>query len=440
MISPSVHGQGESHAGLLDYSGTASARARFDVIVVPTHRPVKRLRASIDLARRTGLPLIVMCSRAIRHDEAIIEANEAGIEAFAFDMPAGNPLAIDFTTSVDAELAAASPDRNSDLSMKRNIGLVLARLLRWDRMMFLDDDIYWVGQRQVTTLAAALDDHKVSALIPKRGFPGNSVVCHARRLGGGKQDVFASASGIGVRCGHDLAFFPKVYNEDWFFFADEAARHRIKPVGESHQRKYDPYDSPARATWEEFGDLLAEGLYARLDFGEGIWDVDASYWDYFIELRRSLHQQIAESLTRVKHERRGEGIKAAESIRAAQEQLERITSGLCMKFMRSWAEDLEKMVRLPGRPAAARHGRRSLRLPEHPPGSRSESIIARLAAQHPSTRRVCRTGDDWDYGYSSTSASRPSSTESRCCCMALAAGLGLACIQRDWRRSSSRLR
>ena len=31
--------------------------------------------------------------------------------------------------------------RNSDLSIKRNTGLLLARMLGWDRIFFLDDDI-----------------------------------------------------------------------------------------------------------------------------------------------------------------------------------------------------------------------------------------------------------------------------------------------------------
>jgi hypothetical protein len=341
VTSPPIPDQSESHAGLLDYSGTASASAKFDAIVVPTHRPAHRLRASIDLAKRTKRPLIIMCSRAVTQDDAIRRAKEAKIEAFAFNMPTGNPLKIDFSTSRDAELSAASPDRDRDLSMKRNIGLVIARLLRWDRLMFLDDDIYRVGQRHVTALAAALENHKVSALIPKRGFPDNSVVCHAHRLGGGSQDVFASASGIGVRCDRaDLTFFPNLYNEDWFFFAEEAAKHRIKPVGESYQRKYDPYDSPGRAAWEEFGDLLAEGLYLRLDIGEGIWDVDTSYWGYFIERRRRFHQRVAESLDSVGPERRDEAGRAAKSILAAQDQLENITPGLCMKFMRNWEADL----------------------------------------------------------------------------------------------------
>jgi hypothetical protein len=97
-----------------------------------------------------------------------------------------------------------------------------------------------------------------------------SVVCHAHRLGGDKQDVFASASGIGVRPDRDeLAFFPNIHNEDWFFFANEAAQHRIAKAGESRQKRDDPYER-GRAVQDEFGNLLAEGLYARLDNYKGI--------------------------------------------------------------------------------------------------------------------------------------------------------------------------
>jgi hypothetical protein len=342
VTSPQVPYQSESHAGLLDVSGTASAHAWFDAIVVPTHRPVARLRSCIRLARRTQTPLIVICSRAVSQDEVIELAAEVdvNVEVFAFNLPSDSPLKIEFATSQDAELSAVSPDRHRDLSMKRNIGLVLARLRGWTKLMFLDDDIYSVGQYHVAALAAALDDHNVSALIPKR-YPDNSVVCHAHRLGGGKQDVFASASGIGVRCNRDdLAFFPDVYNEDWFFFADEAANHRIARVGESRQRKYDPYDSPRRAVREEFGDLLAEGLYARLDINEGIWGVDKGYWRDFIERRREFHQRVAESLIHVDARHRDEAARAARSIRAAQDQLDRITPRLCHKFMHHWKEDL----------------------------------------------------------------------------------------------------
>ena len=269
-------------------------------------------------------------------------AAQANVETIAFDLPPGNPLGIDFATSEDKELSAANIGWTRDLSMKRNLGLVLARLLGWTKLMFLDDDIYGVANSDVVALAAALEDHSVSALIPMR-FPDNSVACHAHRLGGGKQGVFASASGIGVRCDRDdLAFFPNIYNEDWFFFADEAASYRIARVGESHQREYDPFDDPRRAALEEFGDVLAEGLYARLDINERIWDVDTGYWRDFITKRMEFHQRVTEALGHVGAPYRDEAARAASSISAAQDQLSRITPQLCQKFVRLWQDDLQR--------------------------------------------------------------------------------------------------
>jgi hypothetical protein len=314
----------------------------FDAILVPTYRPVDQLEHAIDLARRTRILLIVLCSQSARAREAIEMASRANIEALALDLPPVNPLGIAFATSSDEQLTAASPGWARDLSTKRNLGLILARLRGWTRLMFLDDDIYGVTEDDVAALAAALDDHGVSALIPET-FPDNSVACHAYRLGGGMQDVFASASGIGVRCDRDdLAFFPNIYNEDWFFFSEEASSHRIAKVGESRQIAYDPYENPTRAAQEEFGDLLAEGLYARLDINQGIWNIDTDYWSTFIERRRTFHERVTQALGPRLSDRElaATAAKALKSIRAAQDQLNLITPSLCQRFVELWQSDL----------------------------------------------------------------------------------------------------
>jgi hypothetical protein len=341
VTSLRVTEQGESHLELLDESPWAPADALFDAILVPTHRPVNRLWSGIDLARRTHTPLIVVCSGQVRQKEVIDLAAQANVETFALDLPPGNPLVIDFKTSMDNEISATNLGWARDLSMKRNLGLVLARLLGWTKLMFLDDDIDGVTSGDLAALAAGLESHSVSALLPVQ-FPDNSVACHAYRLGGGKQGVFASASGMGVRCDLDLGFFPNIYNEDWFFFADEAANHRIAKVGESHQREYDPFVDPRRAAFEEFGDLLAEGLYARLDVNEKIWDVDVNYWQDFIKMRMEFHQRVTEALGQVGACDRDKADRAGKSIRAAQDQLTMLTPQLCQKFIRLWQGDLKR--------------------------------------------------------------------------------------------------
>ena len=91
------------------------------------------------------------------------------------------------------------------------------------------------------------------------------MVCHARRDARLPQDVFLTGAVLGVHCNNlPLSFFPDIYNEDWFFFAREAASRDLRQVGQATQIEYNPYASPDRARQEEFGDLLAEGLYALI--------------------------------------------------------------------------------------------------------------------------------------------------------------------------------
>lgn len=339
--------QNASHIELLESSDQSQGRARFDAILVPTNRPVEFLSASIHLAGETAIPLIVVCSKRVNKDQVVEVARRAHAEVFAVDLPP-HPAQLkgtSFGTSTDEDLLAASSGKTRDLSTKRNLGLVVAKMLRWNRLMFLDDDIYGISKEGVEDLAAALNNHKVSVLIPEE-YPDNSVACHAFRLGGGDQGKFASAGGMGVRCDReDLPFFPNIYNEDWFFFSEEAASRRIAVVGESQQLAYDPFRDPNRAVKEEFGDMLAEGLYARLDARLDFSDVDEAYWTAFKASRRDFLSRVAESLAAHADSKldndEGRKVRAAQvSIRAAQGQLERIDSELCQKFIKLWQADL----------------------------------------------------------------------------------------------------
>jgi hypothetical protein len=356
--SPRFPEQNPSHNGLLDSSHESIVQKPFGAILVPTNRPVESLEFCIGLARKTRIPLIVVCSKRVNKDQVIKAASGSDVELYAVDLPThpdAAPEGISFLTSTDEELLAVSSGQTRDLSTKRNLGLLIAKMLGWERLMFLDDDIYGISKAGVNALAAGLNHHNVSVLIPKK-FPDNSVACHAHRLGGGKQGKFASAGGMGVRCDRDeLPFFPNIYNEDWFFFADEAAGRRINKVGTSRQKPYEPYADPERARKEEFGDLLAEGLYCRLDKGPGVSDIDAAFWEEFdaafweefIKSRAAFLKKVADSLvprarSRLFRRRALEARAAQESISAAQRQLDLIKPELCQRFIELWQADLVK--------------------------------------------------------------------------------------------------
>jgi hypothetical protein len=203
-----------------------------------------------------------------------------------------------FETSSSA-LRSASAGRSSDLSVKRNVGLLLARLNGWRKVAFIDDDIT-VSVQDIARLGHQLDHHQIAGMAC-RNYPDNSVFCHARRLAKMPQDVFVTGAVLGVNCSDlPLPFFADIYNEDWFFFAEAAAHRRLTKVGEARQAVYDPYSRPARASEEEFGDLLAEGMYALIEklhapadfrhsggfFASVAAMATEKYWSTYIDARR----------------------------------------------------------------------------------------------------------------------------------------------------------
>jgi hypothetical protein len=184
-------------------------------------------------------------------------------------------------------------------------------------------------------------------------FPDNSVVCHARRLSGLAQDTFISGAALGVNCSDQpLPFFPDIYNEDWFFFSRLAARRELAKVGEATQAPYDPYKDPLRARQEEFGDLLAEGIYAlfedqppEMEFADRLTEATEEFWKGFIESRWDGIVDTRERLTRrldgvLSDAEQKETISAVACLEAAGNQLSRLRPALCVAFLKAWQSDL----------------------------------------------------------------------------------------------------
>jgi hypothetical protein len=260
------------------------------------------------------------------------------------------------TRTSAAEFKDANAGRESDLSAKRNLGLLLARLHGWSKVAFVDDDL--LDTDNIARLAGQLERHQVAGMLVRR-HPDNSVVNHARRLAGFAQGVFVTGAVLGVHCNSlPLSFFPDIYNEDWFFFAKEAAARELPCVGHARQAEYDPFATPDRARKEEFGDLLAEGLYAvfgeedpSVPFYEQLDAATRTYWSRFIEARREV---ITDTMTRLDRLTQpdtdnGRVASALKSLAAAEIQLGTITPDLCVNFLDAWRGDLDDWQRFSNR-------------------------------------------------------------------------------------------
>lgn len=346
-LSPDIR-QHDTHGELVGQADSPvaplSSRA-LDAIIVPASRPAEHLDHAVTLAEAAGCRLVVLCSRQARSDEVgQLLASRSLTEAVAIDLPSGYAHRwLEFATSRPqkiGKLPEACAARDSDLSIKRNIGLILARMLGWDRVFFMDDDIRNVGVEDLRRTVSMLGGEYYSVGMRVTDFPDNSVVCHAHRATGKFQDVLVSGSVLAVECAAPIGFFPDVYNEDWLFFYDDAAEHRLGSSGlKATQLRYDPFDDPQRAARQEFGDVLAEGLYALLHRGQTTKSATQDYWINFLDARRGFLDAI---IARADRAEAGVRQKMLDSVLAARECSAQIQPEYCEHYVRLWRKDVER--------------------------------------------------------------------------------------------------
>lgn len=344
-----------THAGLIEAPRrpAPSAGAGLDAIIVPASRPAENLRTAVELARETGARLIALCSFRARAD---------GVRALLAEHRLRDPVVVEMPRECDDWVLAdfetthwvhhgpgkgVCGARNSDLSIKRNTGLLLAQMLGWERVFFLDDDIRAVSAdtvlSTVSLLGGAGRGYRTAGMSVK-SYPDNSVVCHARREVGENQDVFVSGSVLAVDCGAPFGFFPDLYNEDWlFFYRDAAEDHLATPGSLARQLPYEPFADPQRAAGQEFGDVIAEGLYALLHRGLGAEAAGEEYWKRFLEHRNRVLDDVTSRLPDVRPELRG---KIGKAIGAAEQVLWGITGQMCAEYVAAWQRDVERWSKL----------------------------------------------------------------------------------------------
>src|SRR6185295_20047081 len=94
------------------------------------------------LSIRLGAPLVVLCSRKTSLTEAVARlGRRRRCRALVIEVPKRYQHDLLPRRTAALRFKVASANRWSDLSLKRNLGLLLARLHGWGKILFLDDDI-----------------------------------------------------------------------------------------------------------------------------------------------------------------------------------------------------------------------------------------------------------------------------------------------------------
>jgi hypothetical protein len=318
-------------------------RLTLDAIVVPAARPAHNLDQAITLARAAHCPLLILCSHEAKPaDVQKILYGRSFDQAIVVDLPDNySHELLDFhgLASVGDDLPEACGYYTTNLSTKRNLGLLLARKAGWGRIFFLDDDIRDIGHPDLQSTVSMLARYR-SAGMRVKTFPDNSAACHAHRITGGSQDVFLSGAALAVDMRHEVGFFANVYNEDWLFMYDDVAS---KAIGSSPRRitqlRYDPFADPDRAAWQEFGDVLAEGLYALLDCGLDLRHATREFWRNFL---RGRHKFLTTIIRRAGTLDEAERDQLLTSVQAALTCSRTIEPRVLECYIRRWRQDREE--------------------------------------------------------------------------------------------------
>jgi hypothetical protein len=283
-----------SHMNLLR-NPAADASRTLDAIIVSAFRPAANLRSAMRLAAGGRFRLVVLCSGSAKPRSVLhLASTMDGLRYAVVEIPAGYDRAM---ADLRTTLVARTTGGLGDLSVKRNIGLLVSQLAGWRTVFFLDDDIRGLTPAHVKKAVAALPAGGAVGM-PAREFPDNSIVCHANRRTGYEQDVFVSGSALVVDCARISSFFPRIYNEDWLFMAPAVARGDVTEVGFSKQLPYEPFAHPELAAAQEFGNVVADGLMSLLH-REGLGaGVHPDYWEDFLPRRKAFIGGIAERTRR----------------------------------------------------------------------------------------------------------------------------------------------
>ena len=330
-------------------------RTDLDAIIVPASRTADNLEHAVELAQAAQCWLIVLCSRETRATEVAQLFTDKGFgKGAAVDIPDDycHPL-LAFSSSdvVHGSEPPVCVNPNGDLSAKRNLGLLLAKMLGWSRIFFMDDDVRGVSLADLRATVSMLDRYRTVGMRVT-DYADNSVVCHAKRATGADQDVFVSGSVLAVNCQQPFGFFPEIYNEDWLFFYDDVRARRLGWSGRDvTQLRYDPFENVGRAEGQEFGDVLAEGLYALIHLGSGLTEATVGYWNKFLAPVREFWRRSSSAQTwlRLKSDRISSGLSRLQCFVSCSSNRKRLTitsrpgRTICVPGQSAWKLNLESI-------------------------------------------------------------------------------------------------
>ena len=216
-----------------------------------------------------------------------------------------------------------------DLPLKRSFAITHAVAHGYEKMLFIDDDIRPESASELAIGATCLEQWTIAGCFVDE-FIDTSVFGHLKRVAGEEVHPFLSGSFLFVKPANTVGFFPCIYNEDWLFMLPQVLNASICSFGSVAQIPFDPFNDVKRPGFQEFGDIVAEGLYSLAASNAYDCRFDLQFWRRAILERQELFGELARSLTSIAHQR---------IIAAALAANRSISPEDCHRFVFDWEQD-----------------------------------------------------------------------------------------------------
>jgi hypothetical protein len=218
-----------------------------------------------------------------------------------------------------------------DLPLKRNFAIQHAIKMGHERILLVDDDIRSISKQCLRIGADCLGEFVLAGCFVD-DFPDTSVLGHLEMAAGEHIDPFLSGSFLFIRPQEVLGFFPCLYNEDWLFMIPQIMNGSICSFGTIRQLEFDPFSNMERPLFQEFGDVIIEGLFALLASKQYEYRHETKVWSDFIFQRREILHTLYRRLSAAKHRK---------IITAMLKANDNITPEDCRTFIYDWEADLK---------------------------------------------------------------------------------------------------
>jgi len=157
-----------------------------------------------------------------------------------------------------------SPYTEWDLPQKRNYAIWFSIYNKFTKILFIDDDIRGISSSLLERGASNLDRYTIVGCFVEN-FPDTSIVGHLEISSGNEIKCFISGSFLFIKPFNTYSFFPLIYNEDWIFMVQYIINKEVCSIGTIYQVPYDPFTSQQKIIFQEFGEIIAEGLFAIIN-------------------------------------------------------------------------------------------------------------------------------------------------------------------------------